>query len=244
MGRALITASALLVLLTPAVGQSEHGRTGESPDASRTQPRREALERELQQILAQPDFRRAMRAGGEGSRDLRQWLLLRLRRLFDRLGGLHETNYALFVVAVTVGSVLLIGLLAHIIYTMSRALRGAGRPPGGPSQFAPARAKTADDLRREADALAARGEFREAIRALYLALIRALQARGLLSRATSRTNWEHLRQLHAHPQLTAVLQPFTETFDAKWYGQRPANADEVERCRAWFEAALREVDTP
>jgi len=243
MVRALTTTSALLLLLAPAFGQLGHGKAGQDAPASPAQPSRAALDRQLREILAQPEFERAMRAGNQDSRDLRQWLLTRLRRLFDRLGGLHETNYALFLVTVGALTILLVALLAHITYTIVRALRSAGRPSARP-QAAPTRPQTADDLRREAEALAARGEFRDAIRVFYLALIRALQVRGVLSRASSRTNWEHLRQLHAHPELAAVLKPFTETFDAKWYGRRPASAGEVERCREWFETALREVDTP
>ncbi|MBM3473551.1 MAG: DUF4129 domain-containing protein [Armatimonadetes bacterium] len=244
MGRTLIVASALLVLLAPALGQSEPGRTADGLPLSDAQPRREALERELRQILDQPDFKRAMRGSEEDPRAAMRRLLLRLQRLFARLGGLQQTNYGAFLVSVIVLSVLLIGLLAHITYTITRALRSAGRARGGPAPPPPARAKSADELRREAEALAARGEFREAIRSLYVALIRALQARGVLSRAASRTNWEYVRQLDTHPQVAAVLQPFTETFDAKWYGRRPASAEEMERCRAWFEAALREVETP
>jgi hypothetical protein len=244
MGRTLIAASAFLVWLGPALGQPEPDRAGQRAPTSRAQPQREALQRELEQILAQPDFREAMRSGGQDSRDLAQWLAGRLRALFARLGGLHQTNYAVFLVTVIVLTVLLIALLFHISYTIARALRSAGKAREGPAQAPAARAKTADELRREADALEAKGEFREAIRALYLALIRALQARGMLPRATSRTNWEYVRQVQVYPQVAAALQPFTETFDAKWYGRRPASAEEVERCRAWYEAALREEETP
>jgi hypothetical protein len=104
------------------------------------------------------------------------------------------------------------------------------------------RPRTPADLRREAEELAERGEFREAVRSFYLALTRSLQLAGLLPRTTSQTNWEGVQHLRDHAGLLAIVQPFTEVFDAKWYGQRPASAEDVDRCRGWFEAAVREVE--
>ncbi len=205
-------------------------------------PTREALERELQQILAQPDFRRAMRAGDQDARSLSQWLALQLRRLFARLGGLHETNYALFLVSVIVGSAILLALLSHIGYSLARALRRAQASSPGPTRPVRRRPQTPDDLRREAEALAGQGLYREAVRSLYLALIRSLQLRGLLPHAASQTNAEHLHLLRDRASLIAAIRPFTGTYDSRWYGQRPASADDVSRCREWYEAALREVE--
>jgi len=230
---------AFLSAILPSLASAQT-RAADAPAA----PGSQALERELQRVLAEPDFQRGMRAGGQDSRDLGRWLLLQLRRLLDRLGGLHQTNYALFLVSVIVGSAVLLALLAHIAYTLVRALRRSGRPAAGTDGAPRERPQTPDDLRRRADELAERGEFREAVRALFLALIRSLQLKGLLPRSGSQTNAENLRRLRDHVGLVAVVRPFTETFDSRWYGRRPTSAQDVSRCREWFEAALREVEGP
>jgi hypothetical protein len=234
----LVTACVVAVLPVPAPAQGPDSAPTHKGGASLAPPSREALQRSLDEILARPDYRRAMRGGGGSLRDL----LLRLRRLLERLGGLHETNHALFIVAVTVGCLLLVVLLGHIAYTLVRALRKPGGPRSGPDRVVRERPKTPAELCREAEELAARGEFREAVRSFYLALTRSLQLAGLLPRTTSQTNWERVQHLRDHAVLLAIVQPFTEVFDAKWYGQRPASAEDVERCRGWLEAALQEVE--
>jgi len=240
----LVSWTLLLALIAPASSQAVGGPRAErsNPGHSVTTPSREALDRDLHDILARPDFRRAMRGGGQDPRNVGQWLLLHLRRLLDRLGGLQETNYGLFLVAVIVGTVLLAALLAHITYTVARALRTAGKPGAAKAKVIREGPKTPDDLRRQAEGLASRGDYREAVRLLYVALIRGLQLKGVLPRTSAHTNWEHLHQLRARPDLVAVVRPFTETFDAKWYGRRPAEAADVDRCRGWLDAALREVE--
>lgn len=227
---------ACIVAILPVVARAQ------TPDApAPPTPDHAALERELQQILAEPDFRRAMRASGD-SRDFVRWVRDQLGRLFGRLGGLHETNYAVFLVSVIVGGAVLLGLLTHITYTLVRALRRPSRGPAPPDGAPRARPQTVADLRREAEALAEAGRFRDAVRALYLALLRSLQATRLLPRTSSFTNAELLRLLREHGALITVVRPFTETFDSRWYGGRPATRDDFARCCAWFEAAQQEVE--
>ena len=48
--------------------------------------------------------------------------------------------------------------------------------------------------------LAARGEFREAIRHLYLALLARLHREGLITYEPTQSNWEHLRAFRGGPE--------------------------------------------
>jgi hypothetical protein len=198
----------------------------------------------VEEILTRPAFQRAMRGGGRDPRDLGQWLLLRLRRFLARLGGLHETNYALFLVAVAVGTALLIAIVAHLAYTIAQAFKPTWAPKARrrATQAPPPSSPSA--LIRDAEELSAQGDHRSAVRSLYLALVRSLQMKGVLPRSASRTNWEHLAHLAARPALEARVRPFTQTFDEKWYGGRPADSSDVARCRAWLEETLREVEAP
>jgi hypothetical protein len=204
-------------------------------------PDRPALDRELRAILERPDFQRAMRGSSQDPRDVGEWIAEQLRRLFGRLGGLHEANYGLFLIFVVTGTALVLALGAHIAYTIAQAFRRRPAPrreapPRPESRLSPER------LRREADQAATRGEYREAVRLLYLALVRTLQVQALLPRTSSRTNREHLAYLQARPGLLAVVAPFTETFEGKWYGQRAACAEDVQQCREWLAAAEEEAE--
>ena len=69
-----------------------------------------------------------------------------------------------------------------------------------------------------ADELAARGEYREAIRHLYLALLARLHAEGRISYDATRSNWEYLRELKGTATLLASFRELTRRFDFAWYG--------------------------
>ncbi len=69
-----------------------------------------------------------------------------------------------------------------------------------------------------ADELAARGEFREAIRHLYLALLARLHADGRITYDTTRSNWEYLRELKGPAPLLGAFRDLTRRFDFAWYG--------------------------
>ncbi len=69
-----------------------------------------------------------------------------------------------------------------------------------------------------ADELAARGEFREAIRHLYLALLARLHAEGRITYDSTRSNWEYLRELKGTAALLGAFRELTRRFDFAWYG--------------------------
>lgn len=69
-----------------------------------------------------------------------------------------------------------------------------------------------------ADELAARGEYREAIRHLYLALLARLHAEGRITYDPSRSNWEYLRELKASAAVKGAFRELTRRFDFAWYG--------------------------
>lgn len=82
--------------------------------------------------------------------------------------------------------------------------------------------------------LAARGEWRLALRALYLSALAALARRELLALARGKSNREYARELsrraHQHPE---VLQPFhnlVTDFERVWYGRHPANSELYQKC--------------
>jgi hypothetical protein len=100
--------------------------------------------------------------------------------------------------------------------------------------------RTADDLRREADALAARGEWAEAVRARLRAVVRALEERGIVDPRPGRTAAEVAAEAgSARPDLRDALWSGALTFGEIWYGDRRATASD-DRVLAELDAAVRQ----
>jgi hypothetical protein len=77
---------------------------------------------------------------------------------------------------------------------------------------------TAAAARQQARALAQVGNYRQAVRHLYLSALLHLEEHALLRRDRSLTNHEYLNQAATNPELHRHLKPVVETFDAVWYG--------------------------
>ena len=69
-----------------------------------------------------------------------------------------------------------------------------------------------------ADELAAKGEYREAIRHLYLALLSRLHRDGVIDYDPTLSNWEYLFAFKGALSLKAGFKELTRRFDFAWYG--------------------------
>lgn len=76
---------------------------------------------------------------------------------------------------------------------------------------------------READALAAQGRHREAMRALYLALLARLHGRGAIDYDRTRSNWDYCREFRGEEPQRAPFIELTRRFDFGWYGRLGAD---------------------
>ena len=72
-----------------------------------------------------------------------------------------------------------------------------------------------------ADELAARGEYREAVRGLYLALLSRLHHQGAIHYDPRLSNWDYLRQFRGRSEWMPSLRELTLRFDFAWYGNLP-----------------------
>ena len=75
-----------------------------------------------------------------------------------------------------------------------------------------------------ADELAARGEYREAIRHLYLALLSRLHRDGVIDYDPTLSNWEYLFAFKGASALKAGFKELTRRFDFAWYGNLGVDA--------------------
>ncbi|RKG73948.1 DUF4129 domain-containing protein [Corallococcus exercitus] len=83
-----------------------------------------------------------------------------------------------------------------------------------------------------ADALAAKGEYREAVRNLYLALLSRLHRDGAIHYDETLSNWDYLRAFRGRPEVKAPFRELTRRFDFAWYGNVPVGADGYTEFRA------------
>ncbi|MEX1018960.1 MAG: DUF4129 domain-containing protein, partial [Litorilinea sp.] len=95
---------------------------------------------------------------------------------------------------------------------------------------------SAAQARRQAQAAADAGDFRHAVRALYLAALLLLDEHHLLTFDRSHTNREVLARVPADSPIRPHLQPVVETFDAVWYGIRVPDAPTYARYAAEIDA--------
>ena len=183
----------------------------------------------LASILARAEFQ----ADPEPANPLREWLgnllieaALFLEKLVERIfttPGSRRLAGQLLIWGLTgLSAVALLGLLAYVSRSLLRdffkpeARRAARAAPGDPL--------TAGAALSTAETLSATGDYRTAVRFLYLSLLLTLEERGLLRLDRSLTNREYVRSLAARPELAGVLDEVSSVFDRVWYGYQPISA--------------------
>lgn len=71
---------------------------------------------------------------------------------------------------------------------------------------------------KRAETLSTQGDYRNAIRYLYLSSLLVLDEQGLMRYDRSRTNREYLRSASSNPELAKPLRDVIDVFDRVWYG--------------------------
>jgi hypothetical protein len=156
-------------------------------------------------------------------RAIERWLIHAYHRIVDATPG------------GAVGLLVIIAVIAGVavVFTQRRGVSGRRRP--GEESFDLPADVSSDQLRSEADALAARGEWAQAVRARLRAIVRGLEERGVIDPRPGRTATEVAVEAGAvRPDLREGLRQGARTFGEIWYGRRPATAGD--------DASLREVD--
>lgn len=87
--------------------------------------------------------------------------------------------------------------------------------------------------------LVEKGDYREAVRRLFLAMLLTLDEKGLMPFDRHRTNLELLQQDRLHQAVIPSLRPIITTYERVWYGLEPLPADEYESLVSGIQA-LRE----
>jgi hypothetical protein len=195
-------------------------------------PSDEAVRQRLDEILARPEFaRREPRVN---------WLLLVLRAIFAWLAGLHAAAPVLFWFLLTVCAMLLVLLLGYIIWSVARAAAVGHRTRSAEAQAAEKRGRLSLTCREEASRRAEHGDFTEAIRYLFLALVCRFDERGRVNFERAYTNREYLGLFADRPPVHADLKVFVDTLDDRWYGQHLSGRRQYEECLALYDRLERQ----
>jgi hypothetical protein len=183
----------------------------------------------LQAILDQPEFQYET---AEPTR-LQRWLEdLRLRfwqwlsEIFPSLsagGGLGDiANFLVTFLGI-------VALVVVLLYALRQLLGDfAADSAIVPDDLLGDEILTADTALNRAQQLSGEGDYRTAVRYLYLSALLLLEERGLLRYNRSLTNREYLRSLAHQPELATILRDVIEVFDQVWYGFHALEPTEYE----------------
>jgi len=166
----------------------------------------------LHVILSLPEFQWRPNPLGE-------WF----QKLWDRFAAWLDKilNYFRFSVPgggqpITVVAVLI--LLGILFYVFRGLFSDLVKETDTESNLDDDRSLTSETAFRKAQNLSGQGDYRTAVRYLYLSSLLLMEERGILRYDRSRTNREYLRSVSEHPNLAKPLKSVVEVFDRVWYG--------------------------
>ena len=174
-----------------------------------------------------------------------EWIL----DLFPRREAPGATTGMSWIVwAVVGGIVLLVVLLAASVLRRSKknvSVRVTASAPIGSARDEDPLSRGALEWERYAGELAAAGQFREAIRAWYHAVLVTCYAAGILHFRKGRTNWEYVASLAPTLAWRPDVIELTRRFEREWYGADLSTEDAYDVCaeaaRSILDALRREM---
>jgi Domain of unknown function (DUF4129) len=193
----------------------------------------------LKQILDNPPFKQPAADPNAGSwwRDFWDWVGRVLEALLRPVGSaMRPASQALGWAILAIGGLLLAGVIGYLLLGLHRNMAAEARAAADD----PEAGLTARSALDQASEIARSGDYRTAMRYLYLSALLWLDERDLLRYDRALTNREYLDHLHDNAALRERLRPVVETFDQVWYGHAPLDAQSFALYRAQVEA-LRDV---
>ena len=198
------------------------------PELSRDEAR-EAAERELRKPIYD-DLEPSL------TYRVLRWLLRFVERMLDAAGDASPGGL--------LGLLGIAAVLAAIAVAVAVRVGPLRRSAGVFAPGSGAGVLSAADHRALADRHAAAGEWPQAIRERLRAVVRELEARGVLEPRPGRTADEVAREAGAAvPDLAGELLAGARVFDEVWYGRRPGSREGDEQLRTLDERVRRSRPT-
>jgi hypothetical protein len=197
--------------------------------AQATLPPSESIRETAQQVVSRPYFILDSARQSDGVPlflVILRWILTPFFWLFDQLHGLPEVLRWLIVVLCVV---LCVALIAHILYTLIKAIGGPvirGRPQYNLSS----REVDPSELEKQAELVLAKGDYIAAVRLLFRAALRRLEIFEKKKFHPGITNRELVRRYRTTPLADSLVR-FVNTIELKWYGQTPCEQADYVTCR-------------
>ncbi|ATB31857.1 DUF4129 domain-containing protein [Melittangium boletus] len=238
-----------------ALGRLEQGIVLAAQTVALERQQKESAQARARDILARPEFQvPEPQSPQDSSKELvppeppglwqrfLDWLGERLKEFFNRKetaprpprtnvsGGQSVANA---LVAILIAGAL--GVLAWVLWRSLAERRRADGDAGLEVSTQDAATLAADPMNalsrppegwaHLADTLAARGEYREAVRGLYLALLSRLHREGVIHYDSHASNWDYLLQFRGRTEWKPPFRELTLRFDFAWYGNLPVGPD-------------------
>jgi hypothetical protein len=164
-------------------------------------------------------------------------MLRAIRRLLGQLFGSTAEGSWLSMALV----MLVLGLLAFLVARAIRKARPRRRRPKKRTILGEEidAGTTAESLAERAYAAAREGDFRNAIRRLYIALLYELSEHRLIELEDSATNREYLARLSGKGALEKAMAYMTDRFDYFWYGMIPTSGEDFSAYLARYKEAVQ-----
>jgi hypothetical protein len=183
----------------------------------------------LEAIFQEREFR-----GLRGPSSLELWW----RRAFLRISDWLDRWLARLHLGAVTGNAVAYGLIVAVLIVLCllwwRNLAAQERLTKAPITE-PSGAIAKPPWSNDAQAAAERGDYREAIRCAYWAVVARLDELGALPRDRSRTPRELVGLLAFHPDWKRDLNNLTARFEVVWYGYRAPSAEDWQSTRAELE---------
>jgi hypothetical protein len=182
-------------------------------------------------VLRRPEFQPAQRSGVQIAWE---WLLLQLGILL----GLLASGGAGSIIGLVVVLLIMAALFLLIVWFS----RGITRDPAIAAALPAVPRRSGASWRAEAEAHERAGEWRQAVRSRYRALVADLAARGLVDEIPGRTAGEYRGEVRRNvPAAAAEFADATDLFELAWYARWPTGPDDATRLRALSDQVLSRV---
>ena len=171
----------------------------------------------LKEILARPEFQWQEAQPAAKTPEWIQRILDAIAEIMNRISyGIQNGIYYGRVPLVVAAVLVFILSLYFITRNLSRSLvREAELAAENGEDDA---LMTSKGAMQRAQSLSGQGDYRNAVRYLYLSSLLILDEHGVLRYDRSRTNREYLRSVSSKPELSKPLSDVIDVFDRVWYG--------------------------
>jgi len=194
-------------------------------DGSQRSP--DEIRRAAHEIVARREFRQPRRTPVQAVLD---WISRQLDHILNHLPYRRGNLIGWLIAALGV---------AVIVVLLVRFARNVQRDPGSAVDVDADVGRPATDWQAEAAAHEADGEWREALRCRYRAMVAALAARGLIDEVPGRTSGEYrVAVSRAVPGAAPDFAGATELFERAWYGAKPTGPEDSARFRELSDRVL------